>query len=112
MKDISVVYIDDEDSLCDIFKRIFHRNGVSVRIFSDYKIALEEISISRPDLLFIDYRLNGINGDQVAQKMDHSIPKILITGELDVDSIYPFINILSKPAPPHIVQTIIDSFRN
>lgn len=112
MKQINVIYIDDEPMLCDIFTRLFNGNGVLLKAFSDHKLALEEISRSEPDLMFIDYRLDGITGEQVANMINPIIPKVLITGELDIQCSYPFFKILPKPTMPEEIQAVIQSCRS
>lgn len=111
MKNITVFYIDDEISLCEIFFKLFNRDGVTVKFFSDHKIAIDEIASSIPDLLFIDYRLNGITGEEVALKLNTSIPKVLITGELDLPCPPNFLKVLPKPTKPTDIQEIIDLYR-
>ncbi len=49
-----------------------------------------------PDIMFIDYRLADTSGDRVARKLDDSIEKILVTGELTLPDKSLFLENISK----------------
>jgi FixJ family two-component response regulator len=94
---ISVYYLDDEKDLLEMFADSFASPEVSVKIFIDPSALISECIQNPPDLLFLDYRMPTTNGDLVAQKLSPQIPKYLITGDLQVSTIYPFIDIMHKP---------------
>lgn len=95
-----IVLIDDEEDLCETFRQIFSRKGFDVIVFSNPEKGMEYINAHPPDILFFDYRLPGVTGDDLAQTLDNNIPKYLITGELDVKTKYPFERIFPKPYRP------------
>ncbi len=107
---LNIVYIDDEVELGTIFAEIFSSPDVLINIFSTPESALEHIRKNSANLVFIDFRLNGTTGDQVALKMDPAIPKVLVTGDLNVRTIYPFKHVFNKPFDIGDVQQYINQF--
>jgi DNA-binding NtrC family response regulator len=107
---ITVYYLDDEEDLCSIFNDFFSSNKVKVTGFTDYQLALEAATHCPPDLFFIDYRLPGVNGDDVANQLSEQIPKILVTGDIKVDVSANFLQVISKPYDFNLIQDIIDRY--
>ncbi len=97
MTKFKVYYLDDEPDLCEAFLDFFSSETISIQTFVDPHTAIAAIKKARPDLFFVDFRLPGMNGDQVAQAIDASIPKILVSGELDVKTQAHFVEKFSKP---------------
>ena len=92
-----VYYLDDEPDLCEIMADILSSTAVTVETFQDVASLLSRCEKVKPDLVFLDYRLPGTTGDEVAQKLDPTIPKVLITGDIQVQTTYQFIAVLEKP---------------
>ena len=93
-----VYYLDDEPELCENLADILSSTEVIVETFQDVASLLSSCEKLKPDLLFLDYRLPGTTGDEVAQKLDPTIPKVLITGDIQLQTTYQFIECLEKPA--------------
>jgi DNA-binding response OmpR family regulator len=81
---INVVYIDDEEMLCQMFKEYLQSEEINITVFTDEEPAIAFCNNTNPDLIFIDYRLKKSNGIEVAKAISSPSKKILITGELDV----------------------------
>lgn len=94
---LKVFYLDDEKVLGDLFLEEFESSDIQVTTYTEPQKIIEEIKINPPDIIFLDYRLPGINGDQVALKMANDIPKYLITGDLHVKTTYQFTGVFQKP---------------
>ena len=94
---LKIYYLDDEDDLLEVFADTFSNADNTITTFSDPALALEAIRSSPPDLLFIDYRLPNTTGDEFAQKIDASIPKILMTGDTHLTLESKFETVLEKP---------------
>ena len=107
---IDVYYLDDEEKLCEIFYEFFHSPSVNVTTFTDAELAIAVCNTKRPDLFFIDYRLPVTNGDRVAQSVPQDIPKILVTGEITVNTEYQFDHVVSKPYEFGVMQSLIDAY--
>lgn len=105
---LRIVYIDDEEELCIIFRQIFTRKGFEVEVFSNPLKGMEYIISNPPDVIFFDYRLPGKTGDELALELSNSIPKYLITGELNIQTKYPFERIFPKPFNPEEILAAIN----
>lgn len=93
----TALYLDDEPELCLLFKDYLESKGYHVVTFVDENLAIDYCQKHPPDIAFIDYRLKGIIGPFVAEKLSNDIPKVLVTGELYVNEHKMFEMLLSKP---------------
>ncbi len=109
---IVVYYLDDEDALCDIFESYFQTEDIKIVTFVDAKCAIDECVKNPPSLFFIDYRLHGITGDEVAFSIPDEIPKILVTGDHAFTPKYNFQKILPKPFDFKLIQKVLDQYLN
>ena len=94
---LKIFYIDDELALLEVFKELFDNEGIEILTFVNPKKALEELTKTQPDLIFIDYRLPGITGDELAKSFNPETPKALITGEMNVKTQTKFDRVFPKP---------------
>lgn len=104
---ISVYYVDDEPQICEVFEELFSNSEVSIVTFTDPFLALQAILQSPPDILFTDYRMPGMNGEDLAKKLDPKLKKILITGENNVITEFKFDAVLPKPLNTKLIREII-----
>jgi FixJ family two-component response regulator len=107
---LKVFYLDDELLLCSLFSEEYSSKEIQVTTFSDYLKFIDETKINPPDVIFLDYRLPGITGDQVALKIANEIPKYLITGDLHVKPSYNFEGIIQKPYEEADIHNILQNF--
>jgi FixJ family two-component response regulator len=108
---LKVYYIDDEELLCEMFSELFSSDDISIFTFSDPKDAIEAARLDPPGICFIDFRLPSMTGDFVASRMDASIPKYLVTGDLSVNTSYQFIQTLYKPIETKRVLEILEDHK-
>lgn len=94
---INVVYIDDEEVLCELFKEYLHSDEINITVFTDEAPAIEYCNNTKPDMIFIDYRLKKQTGVDVAKSINCLSKKVLITGELDVTIDKCFDDHIEKP---------------
>lgn len=106
---LKIIYIDDESALCENFKDLHSSSEVEIETFTNTETAIEAIRQSPPDLLFIDFRLPGTTGEQVASVLNLDIPIVLITGELEIKATYPFHSIIQKSVDYEQVSKTIES---
>lgn len=104
---LRVYYLDDEPVLCENMIDILTSDDVIIETFQDPKKLISQCETVKPDLIFLDYRLPDTNGEKVALKLDNSIPKALITGDLSIKTSYKFIAILEKPTDEKDLWTVI-----
>ncbi len=94
----AIVYLDDEEFLCDIFKEyVEHLGGFSVRTFTKTVEALESCKSEPPDIMLIDYRLEDTTGDKIVSEVGEDVFKVLVTGELSISRMEGFDTVLKKP---------------
>lgn len=108
---VDLNYIDDEAELTSLFEDLFQSDAIKVRAFTDVKAALESAAANPPDVVFIDFRLPNTTGDKVAEQLDPKIPKVLVTGDLDVKTDFKFSAIFKKPYEPADILKYIESLR-
>lgn len=105
---INIFYLDDEESLCEIFAEILGSEEINISTFTDENEAITACKKKPPDLFFIDYRLQKMTGNDVAFAVDAAIEKILVTGDLAVNCDYNFERIISKPYQFDLIANLID----
>lgn len=70
MRKIKCVAIDDEPIALLVIQQFCERRGdMEITTFCDPRIGLEEIMRTRPDLVFLDIEMNGLNGLDVAKSL-------------------------------------------
>lgn len=104
---LKIIYVDDEQDLCDIFEELNQSDQLNIRTFVDPLIAIADALKVPPDLVFLDYRLPGMTGDQVALAMKVDAPIYLISGDLNVKTNFNFSRIIGKPVDNSDIQKII-----
>ena len=106
---LKILHLDDEIEICNIFSDLFSSHDFHIKSFTQVPQAIEEAKKNPPDLIFLDYRLPGITGEQVALQMNDTIPKCLITGDVFVKIKYPFVATFKKPWRSSAIQAFLDS---
>ncbi len=109
---LNVVYIDDESELCELFTELFSSDRVNVRSFNDAKEGILACTNSKPDVVFLDYRMPNTNGDLVAQELKLDVPIYLISGEVQIATQYAFRKVLPKPYDQTAIQDILSTLLN
>ena len=101
----SVLIIDDEQMLADRIRVYLSRQGFEVQTADSGEAGLQALESFRPDVVLLDYQMNGMNGLEVLQHIyasDPSIKVIMMTGhgsiQLAVDAMKAHAyDYLSKP---------------
>jgi len=106
----NIVYVDDEHELNEIFRLCFQDSCHQVMTFTDEQKALSYCKQTPPDILFIDYNLKNIKGDDIARELPNNTIKILVTGNFSVDSVVVFDEISSKPFKIAELLAVVDRF--
>ena len=80
-----ILIIEDNDKLAIIIRHYLLNKGLDAEIASDGSMAIDAFSRTAYDLLLVDIRLPGMNGDEVCRKVRESeagrgIPIILMSG--------------------------------
>ncbi len=106
-----VWYVDDEPDICDNFSELFSSADFLVKTFTDPKKAIEEAKRSRPDLVFLDFRMKTMTGDEVALLMDPKIPKFLVTGDISIETKYKFDRVINKPYNEKAIFDVLGEYK-
>lgn len=107
---LNVLYLDDEPELCELFAEEFTSEYIQITALSDVTQAIDIANSSWPQLIFLDYRLPGTTGDKIARKMPDGIPKLLVTGDIAVQTDYKFDHVLRKPTDPHEITAVLTAY--
>lgn len=102
-----VIYLDDEADLAEVFCEIFSRDEISVQAVSVVDKGISLIQATSPDLVFIDFRLPGTTGVEVAKKLDPNLKKVLVTGDPHASDEGLFIKVFPKPFPLNEVREFL-----
>ena len=109
MKIRTLFFLDDEPDLCEAFSIFFEGDEIDVHVFTDHDEAIERAKTSPPDVMFIDFRLDGVSGEDVAKVIPASITKVMLTGELDMQPSELFFDVIHKPYKLAELHTFIQS---
>lgn len=107
---LKIFYVDDEIELCEIFKELFERENVIIECFTDPEAALKRISESTPNIVFLDFRLPGTTGEIISKRIPKNIPRVLLTGDLNLEPGANFLKVFTKPFEIDEINTFIDGF--
>ncbi len=82
-KKISILVVDDEETIREVVRRYLEREGFLVREAADGFEALDQIKDNPPDLIVLDLMLPGIDGLSLTQHIRHDrqIPIIMLTAK-------------------------------
>jgi signal transduction histidine kinase len=102
-----VLVIDDEDSILQMVQETLHQHGFRVDVARDGESALRRLSQTPYDLALCDWKMPGLNGQQVYERLRDSNPAlserlIFITGDVISDKTQKYLQerhkvCLSKP---------------
>lgn len=104
----NIIYLDDEVELTHIFKLFFQDSDHNVLTFTDEDAALSHCQQHCPDIVFIDYRLSNMRGDEVAVRLPKEVRKVLVTGDITVENEFLFDAIIKKPFRLAELLSIVD----
>jgi DNA-binding NtrC family response regulator len=109
----SILIIDDDTSILQVFQRIFQRRGYQVTVAAKGAEAIEQLSRSHFDVALIDFCLPDMEGTQLfplIQKTSPSTIKIMLTGKVLKKELAQGADVLvGKPVNPECLLSIIDS---
>jgi DNA-binding response OmpR family regulator len=102
--------VDDAPSVTGVVQFVLDAEGYEAEIVEDGRLAVAAVERQRPDLILLDLNVPGLDGYQIAAKLQEStetaaIPIILLTGTRESASNprlagYPIRDIVLKPFSP------------
>lgn len=111
----SIIVVDDEHDLVDLFSDALSLNGYDVSAFTDPIVAFENIK-RNPDkysLLITDFRMNNMNGCELgikAKELNHNIQVILITAYENIDGNVLNFEHINKPTTIQILLEKVSDY--
>jgi len=86
---IRILAVDDDKDILEILQYILEDSGYQVNTLSNGTYFMENIIVSKPDLILLDVMLGGMDGRELCKcakslKETHDIPVILISASHDV----------------------------
>jgi two-component system, NtrC family, response regulator AtoC len=84
-----ILLIDDDESLNHFLSRFFKRKGYAVSTASSGTAALDLIFAERFDLIFLDYKMPGLNGLETLQRIKEAqvkTPVVIMTAYGSTDT--------------------------
>lgn len=116
----SILVADDDESMRDLFKRIFSGSGFVLDIVEDGAKAIEKVKTNKYDIAFIDIVMPGINGYLAfceMKKIAPSLKVVMITGYLEEPIIKASIKegaygCLYKPFPLSVLFKFIEMIKS
>jgi len=79
---IKILVVDDEKGITDPLKEFFEHRGFAVTAVNNGQEAIEAVKKNKPDIVFLDIRMQGISGLEVLKyikNVDKNIKVIMLT---------------------------------
>jgi DNA-binding NtrC family response regulator len=87
-----ILIVDDEVQVASALRRLFRREGFAVEVALNGEEALQKLPAFEPDLVISDFRMKGMNGAELLEKILRLAPRvvrILLSGHADLWSTSP-----------------------
>jgi DNA-binding NtrC family response regulator len=87
-----ILIVDDEVQVASALRRLFRREGFSVEVAFNGEEALQKLATFDPDLVISDFRMKGMNGAELLERVLREAPRavrILLSGHADLWSSSP-----------------------
>jgi CheY-like chemotaxis protein len=108
-----ILIVDDEEAVAYVFERYLAIKGYRVSVATSGAEALEAYRADRPDLVITDYKMPGMNGDELLRRLrglDPALPAIMISANpIDVGPILDGVRFFPKPVSLENLVEHIDS---
>jgi CheY-like chemotaxis protein len=108
-----ILVVDDDASLCQLYRTALSLSGFAVEIAADGLGALVKIDEEKPDLIVLDLQMPCVDGfavlDEVrAKSATLSIPVVVVTGMDRSGAVAQASATLSKPCTPEALISVIE----
>jgi len=116
MEKVALLLVDDDEMSSQILGFILADEGFDVDLAATGNAAIRKFSEKKYSLVFLDYILPDMKGDEVAEKLKAISPDakiVLLSGfaneDDNVNRLYE--RILLKPVPPDVIVKTISEIR-
>src|SRR5438552_5403575 len=106
-----ILVVDDEPFVCESIKMLLAHDGHSVETASGAEEALTKYDPARFDLVFTDFAMPGMKGDQLAAKIKKQIPArpVVLLTAFPPPTVPPAIDLLVTK--PFMLETLREALR-
>jgi CheY-like chemotaxis protein/anti-sigma regulatory factor (Ser/Thr protein kinase) len=115
---LSVLIVEDEPTLRSAVQRYLIRQGIAVTVAESGVEALDALESHRYDVVLLDVRMQGMQGDAVYQAIAKNDPEqatrvIFVTGDMHNNDIAGFIESTGRPAiaKPFQLSELLEKIR-
>ena len=84
---LNVLFVDDQKCIRQLMRELLRDSGLRAETAADARDALSKFKAGQWDLVFTDYAMPGMNGEELAEelkKLKPALPVIMVTGYADV----------------------------
>jgi len=96
-----ILIVDDEEAVGYVFERYLAIKGYRVSVAYSGEQALQAFRADRPDLVITDYKMPGMNGDELLRRLralDPALPAVMISANpADVGPVPAGVMFFAKP---------------
>lgn len=81
-----ILFVDDEETICQLAKRMLTKENFSVTTIMSGEEALQTIEQKKPCLVFLDIKMPGRNGIDVLREIKSvapDVPVVMVSGHLN-----------------------------
>jgi|AGTN01.1.fsa_nt_gi Response regulator containing CheY-like receiver, AAA-type ATPase, and DNA-binding domains len=85
-----IMIVDNEEPICDLYKRVFLREGFDVEAYTDGAKAIERIKKKKFDLVLTDLKMPYVDGFDVIRMVREISPEtiiIVVSGYPTIESV-------------------------
>jgi len=117
---MKILYIEDDQASVQLMGRILRSQHHRMLHAADGRVGLAMVAREKPDMIFMDFNLPGINGIQanfILQSIHHvkHIPIIAITASADANNRHQFLDngftaVMYKPIDVPEVLQLLEKF--
>ncbi len=111
-----ILVVDDEQQITQLVETTLEYYGYIVTVANDGESALAMLEDNNPDLILLDIRMSGLDGNQVLKRIRevNSIPVIMLTAVNEKNAIAYSLNLgaddyIEKPFSPRILVARIQA---
>ena len=110
----AILYIDDEAMLCRVFQRVLDGCGAPIVTFTDPELALAYTREHPVAAIVCDYRMPGLSGLELLERLEIEVPFVLISGDIGIAPIVqsnPRVTaVLAKPFQPEALLALLQPY--
>lgn len=104
----TIVYIDDEPTLCRVFEMVVAPTGATVKTFTDPREALAFLAVNEVAVVLCDLRMPRMSGADVLARLGGTVPFYMVSGDLDVTLWKDDARIAGILAKPYTTEALLD----